>query len=105
MTSIGPIDRFDAPTYMLRINVSDAPSGTETGVHSHQESEAIHVLSVETTVNWPGKTSVINAGEGSIGQPPHMLMLATSTGVETLEELIMFVADPSQDFARPEEMN
>ena len=27
MTSIGPIDRFDAPSYMLRINVSDAPPG------------------------------------------------------------------------------
>jgi quercetin dioxygenase-like cupin family protein len=105
VTSIGPIDRFEAPTYMLRINVSDAPPGTETAVHSHPGSEAMYVMSGETTVQWPGKTSVIKAGEGSPGQPPHTAMLAASTGDETLKELIMFVVDPSQDFSRPETMN
>jgi len=105
MTSIGPIDRFDAPSYMLRINVSDAPPGTETSVHSHPGSEAMYVLSGEATVTWPGKTSVIKAGDGSPGQPPHTPMLAASTGDDTLRELIMFVVDPSRDFARPEEMN
>jgi quercetin dioxygenase-like cupin family protein len=105
MTSIGPIDRFDAPSYMLRINVSDAPPGTKTSVHSHPGSEAMYVISGEATVNWPGKTSVIKAGEGSPGQPPHTPMLAASTGNDTLKELIMFVVDPSQDFARPEKMD
>lgn len=105
MASIGPIDRFDAPSYMLRINVSDAPPGTETSVHSHPGSEAMYTLSGEATVNWPGKTSVIKAGEGSPGQPPHTPMLAASTGDDTLKELIMFVVDPSQEFARPEAMN
>ena len=51
MTSIGPIDRFDAPSYMLRINVSDAPPGTETSVHSHPGSEAMYVISGEATVH------------------------------------------------------
>ena len=105
MTSIGPIDRFEAPSYMLRINVSDAPPGTETSVHSHPGSEAMYVMSGEATVSWPGKTSVIKAGEGSPGQPPHTPMLAASTGDDTLKELIMFVVDPSQEFARPETMN
>lgn len=105
MTSIGPIDRFEAPSYMLRINVSDAPPGTKTSVHSHPGSEAMYVLSGEATVNWPGKTSVIKAGEGSPGQPPHTAMLAASTGNGTLKELIMFLVDPSQDFARPEKIN
>ena len=104
MTSIGPIDRFEAPAYMLRINVSDAPPGTKTSVHSHPGSEAMYVLSGEATVHWPGKESVIKAGEGSPGQPPHTPMLAASTGEDTLKELIMFIVDPSQDFAKPETM-
>lgn len=104
-TSIGPIDRFEASSYMLRINVSDAPPGTKTSVHSHPGSEAMYVLSGEVTVNWPSKTSVIKTGEGSPGQPPHTPMLASSTGDGTLKELIMFVVDPSQDFAKPETMN
>jgi quercetin dioxygenase-like cupin family protein len=105
MASIGPIDRFEASSYMLRINVSDAPPGTKTSVHSHPGSEAMYVMSGEATVRWPGKTSVIKVGEGSPGMPPHTAMLATSTGAATLKELIMFVVDPSQDFARPETMN
>ncbi|MEO8244443.1 MAG: cupin domain-containing protein [bacterium] len=104
-TSIGPISRFEAPSYLLRINVSDAPPGTKTSVHSHPGSEAMYVMSGEATVNWPGKTVVIKTGEASPGQPPHTPMLAASTGDGTLKELIMFVVDPSQDFARPEEMN
>lgn len=105
MASIGPIDRFEAPSYMLRVNVSDAPPGTETSVHSHPGSEAMYVMSGEATVRWPSKTSVIKAGEGSPGQPPHTPMLAASTGDDTLKELIMFLVDPSQEFAKPEEMN
>ncbi len=105
MTSIGPIDRFDAPSYMLRVNVSDAPPGTETSVHSHPGSEAMYVMSGEATVRWPNKTSVIAAGEGSPGQPPHTPMLAASTGDETLKELIMFLVDSSQEFAKPAEMH
>ena len=105
ITSIGPIERFDASSYMLRINVSDAPPGTKTSIHSHPGSEAIYVLSGEVTVRWPSKTSVIKAGEGNPGQPPHTPMLATSTGDGTLKELIMFLVDPSQDFAKPEAMN
>jgi quercetin dioxygenase-like cupin family protein len=105
VASIGPIDRFDAPSYLLRINVSDAPPGTKTSIHSHPGSEAMYVMSGEVTVNWPGKTSVIKAGEGSPGQPPHTPMLAASTGDGTLKELIMFLVDPSQDFSRPATMN
>jgi quercetin dioxygenase-like cupin family protein len=105
MASIGPIDRFEAPSYMMRINVSDAPPGTETSVHSHPGSEAMYVMSGEVTVRWPDKTSVIQAGEGSPGQPPDTPMLAVSTGDDTLKELIMFIVDPSKDFATPATMN
>lgn len=65
----------------------------------------MYVISGEATVNWPSKTTVIKAGEGSPGQPPHTPMRAASTGSDTLKELIMFVVDPSQDFARPEKLD
>jgi quercetin dioxygenase-like cupin family protein len=102
VASVGPIDRFEAPEYMMRINTSDAPPGTQTSVHSHPGSEAMHVLSGEVTVRWPDKTSVIKAGESSAGQPPHTTMQATSTGDEDLKEVIMFLVDPTQEFAHPE---
>jgi quercetin dioxygenase-like cupin family protein len=102
--SVGPITRFDAPEYMMRINTSNAPPGSMTSTHSHPGSEAIYVLSGEVTIQWPEKSAVIVAGEAQAGQPPHTPMVATSTGDEDLVELIMFVVDPTQDFGRPEEM-
>ncbi len=104
VASVGPIQRFDAPEYMLRINVSNAPPGTETSTHSHPGSEAIYILSGEVTVRWPNRTEVFAKGESQPGQPPHTPMIATSTGDEDLVELIMFVVDPTQDFAKPETM-
>lgn len=105
VASIGPIQRFDAPDYLLRINISHAPPGTETSVHSHPGSEAIYVMSGEVTVRWPDRSAVFGKGESQAGEPPHTPMVATSTGEEDLVELIMFVVDPTQDFARPETMN
>ena len=101
VASVGPIDAFEAPEYMLRINTSLAPPGTKTSIHSHPGSEAIHVLSGEVTVRWPDRTEVIAAGNSQAGQPPHTAMEATSTGDEDLVELIMFVVDPSQEFGPP----
>lgn len=104
VASIGPIQRFDAPEYLLRINISHAPPGTETSVHSHPGSEAIYIMSGEVTVRWPDRTEVFGKGESQAGEPPHTPMVASSTGDEELVELIMFVVDPTQDFARPETM-
>jgi quercetin dioxygenase-like cupin family protein len=105
VASVGPLTRFDAPDYMLRINVSHAPPGSKTSIHSHPGSEAIQVLSGEATVRWPDHTDVVGAGESLAGQPPHTPMEATSTGDEDLVELIMFVVDPTQDFAKPETLD
>lgn len=104
VASVGPIQRFDAPEYMLRINSSNAPPGTETSTHSHPGSEAIYILSGEVTVRWPDRSEVFAKGELQAGEPPHTPMVATSTGDEDLVELIMFVVDPTQDFAKPETM-
>lgn len=103
--SIGPITRFDAPEYTMRINVSDAPPGSTTSTHSHPGSEAIYVLSGEATIRWPEHTDVVGAGQALAGQPPHTPMQASSTGDETLVELIMFVVDSTQDFSRPEHLD
>jgi quercetin dioxygenase-like cupin family protein len=105
LATVGPIDRFDAPEYLLRINVSDAPPGSMTSVHSHPGTEAIYVLSGEVTIQWPDRTETIAAGESQAGQPPNTPMMATSTGEEDLVELIMFLVDSSQEFSKPEVMN
>jgi quercetin dioxygenase-like cupin family protein len=101
VATIGPIDRFEAAEYLLRINVSAAPPGTKTSVHSHPGSEAIHVLSGEATIRWPGRTEVVGAGESLAGEAPHTPMEAASSGGEELVELIMFVVDANEPFSVP----
>jgi quercetin dioxygenase-like cupin family protein len=101
VASIGPIQRFDAREYLMRINTSLAPPGSETSTHSHPGSEAFYILSGEVTVRWPGISEVLAKGESQAGQPPHTPMVAISTGEEDLVELIMFVVDANQPFASP----
>jgi quercetin dioxygenase-like cupin family protein len=104
VASFGPIDRFDAPEYLLRINVTDAPPGAKTSVHSHPGSEAIYILSGEATIRWPDSTDVAGEGESLTGSPPHTAMEATSTGDDKLVELVMFVVDATQPFSSPAEL-
>lgn len=101
VATIGPIDRFEAPEYLLRINVSAAPPGSKTSVHSHPGSEAIYILSGEATIRWPDRTEVVGAGESLAGEAPHTPMEATSSGDEELVELIMFVVDAKEPFSTP----
>jgi quercetin dioxygenase-like cupin family protein len=104
IASVGPIQRFDASGYKLQINAPKAPPGAKTTQHSHPGSEVLYILSGEATVKWPDHTDVIGAGESGAGQPPHTPMEVTSTGEEDLAGIVMFVVDPSQDFARPEQL-
>ena len=105
VASIGPLDRFDAPGYLMRINVSAAPPGSKTSVHSHPGSEAIHILSGEATIRWPDRTDVVGVGESLAGAAPHTAMEATSTGDEDLVELIMFVVDSTLPFSTPAKLD
>lgn len=104
VATFGPIDRFDAPEYLLRIVVSDAPPGATTSVHSHPGSEAIYILSGEATIRWPDRTEVAAAGEALTGSPPHTAMEAKSTGDDKLVELVMFVVDATKPFSAPAEL-
>ena len=101
VATFGPIQRFDAPSYLLRINVTDAPPGAKTSVHSHPGSEAIYILSGEATIRWPDRTDVAGVGESLTGSPPHTPMEATSSGDDKLVEMVMFVVDATQPFSTP----
>ena len=104
VTTIGPIDRFDAPAYLMRIIASAAPPGSKTSVHSHPGSEAIYILSGEATIRWPDRTDVVSAGKSLAGAAPNTAMEATSTGEDELVELIMFVVDGTAPFSSPAEL-
>ena len=65
VATFGPIDRFDAPEYLLRINLTDAPPGAKTAVHSHPGSEAIYILKGEATIRWPDRTDVAGVGDSA----------------------------------------
>ncbi len=105
VATVGPIDRFDAPEYLMRVNVSDAPPGAKTSIHSHPGSEAIYILSGEATIRWPDRTDIVSAGETLAGAAPDTAMEAASTGDEKLVELIMFLVDSSEPFSSPAELH
>ena len=104
MASIGPVPRFDAPGYLLRINSATAPSGSKTTMHSHPGPEAFLILSGQLTQRTPYGQHVLNAG-GTMPGVPDQPMEVLSTGDEDLKELIMFVVDPTRPFASPAVLN
>lgn len=98
VVSIGPVPRFDAPEFLLRINSATAPVGAATSIHSHPGPEAFLILSGQLTQRTPFGEHVLNAG-GTMPGVPDQAMEVRSTGSEELRELIMFVVDPSRPFA------
>lgn len=104
IASIGPVPRFDAPGYLLRINSATAASGSKTTMHSHPGPEAFLILSGQLTQRTPYGQHVLNAG-GTMPGVPDQPMEVLSTGDEELRELIMFVVDPTRPFASPAVLN
>ncbi len=102
VASIGPIPRFDAPEYLLRINSATAPSGAKTSIHSHPGSEAFLILSGQLTQRTPYGQHVLNAGATMPGVPDQTMQVH-STGDEELRELIMFVVDATRPFSEKKE--
>ena len=100
VASIGPVPRFDAPEYLLRINSATAPVGAKTSIHSHPGPEAFLILSGQLTQRTPYGQHVLNAG-GTMPGVPNQAMEVLSTGDEELRELIMFVVDPTRPFSEP----
>ncbi len=104
ITSIGPVPRFDATQYLLRINSGVAPPGAKSSIHSHPGPEAFLVLAGQLTQRTPHGHHVLNAG-GTMPGVPDQPMEVISTGDEELRELIMFIVDPSRPFASPANLN
>jgi quercetin dioxygenase-like cupin family protein len=98
VTSIGPVPRFDAPEYLLRINSATAPAGARTSVHTHPGPEAFLILSGQLTQRTPYGQHVLNAG-GTMPGVPDQAMEVQSSGDEELRELIMFIVDPTRPFS------
>ncbi len=101
VAELGPVPRFEAERYRLRINHAHAPPGTATSVHTHPGSEAFYVLSGELTQRTMHGVARAGAGETLDGHAPGMTMQLMSTGDETLDQLVLFVVDADQPFSSP----
>jgi quercetin dioxygenase-like cupin family protein len=101
VAELGPVPRFDAERYTLRLNHAHAPPGAATSVHSHPGSEAFYVITGQLTQRTTHGTAVVNAGEAQNGHEPGTVMQLQSTGAENLDQLVLFVVDAAQPFSSP----
>ena len=101
VAEIGPVPRFAAPRYLLRLNRAGGPPGARTPVHSHPGSEAFFVLGGELSQRTPHGTLRVAAGQAMNGHAPGMAMQLTSSGTSDLEQLVLFVVDATRPFSEP----
>ena len=104
VAEVGPIGRFPAPEYLLRINEATGEPGATTPVHSHPGSEAFFVLAGEQSVRGPTGVLKLHPGEHTPGNGAFVPMQVTSTGATGLNALVMFVLDANQPFSSPAHM-
>ena len=104
VAEVGPIPRFAAPEYLLRINEATGAPGATTSVHSHPGSEAFYVLDGEQSIRGPHDVLKVHAGEPSTGNGADVPMQVTSTGTADLHALVMFVLDAGKPFSTPAKM-
>ena len=98
---VGPIPRFDAAQYLLRINEATGAPGSVTPVHSHPGSEAFFVLQGEQSIRGPQGTLKVSAGQPAAGNGADMAMQVSSSGSADLHALVMFVVDAGRPFSTP----
>jgi hypothetical protein len=101
VSEVGPITRFAAPQYLLRINEASGPPGSITPVHSHPGSEAFYVLAGEQSIRGAHGTLVVKPGTAERGHGAAMAMQVVSSGSNDLQSLVMFVVDATQPFSSP----
>lgn len=102
VTKIGPVERVDAPGYVLRINNAVAPKGAKSSIHSHPGAETFLVLSGQLTQHTPFGSHIVNAG-GTLRGDAEQTMQVESTGDEELRQLIMFVVDAGRPFSEKQD--
>jgi quercetin dioxygenase-like cupin family protein len=101
VAEIGPIARFAAPEYLLRVNHGYGPAGAKTPVHSHPGSEAFYVVSGRLGQKTPHGEAHVEAGNTMNGHPGGMPMQVFNSGTADLTALIMFVVDATKPFSQP----
>jgi hypothetical protein len=104
VSEVGPIPRFSASQYLLRINEATGAPGSMTTVHSHPGSEAFFVLSGEQSIRSPLGVMRVEAGHPAAGQGADTPMRVSSTGAVDLHALVMFVVDANRPFSKPAKM-
>lgn len=101
VAEVGPIPRFDAQAYLLRINEATGAPGAITSIHSHPGSEAFYVLRGQQTIRGAHRTLRVAAGEAEAGNGADMPMQVSSSGDAELHALVMFVVDANRPFSSP----
>jgi hypothetical protein len=101
IAELGPVPRIEARRYLLRLNHAHAPPGAATSVHMHPGSEAFYVLEGQLSQRTTHGLARADAGETMNGHSPGMTMQLQSTGVENLDQLVLFVVDAEQPFSSP----
>lgn len=101
VAEVGPIPRFIAPQYLLRINAASGTPGAMTPVHTHPGSETFFVLTGAQTVRTPDGVMVVKDGQAESGHGADVPMQVSSSGTTDLHALVMFVLDAIKPFSSP----
>jgi hypothetical protein len=101
VAEVGPIPRFDAALYLLRINEARGTPGARTPVHTHPGSEAFFVLKGEQSIRGPKGVLRVKALQPEAGSGSDVPMEVSSTGSTDLHSLVMFVVDANRPFSSP----
>ncbi len=104
IAEIGPVPRFAAPEYLLRINSAGGAPGAKTPVHTHPGSESFYVLTGELSQKTPHGVGNAAGGQVMAGHGLGMPMEVSSTGTSDLSVLVMFVTDATKPFSSPATM-
>lgn len=101
VAEIGPLPRFSATEYLLRINEAGGPEGSATPVHTHPGSEAFYVLTGELSQKSPHGVARVAAGQSMVGHGADTPMQVTNSGSGDLREIALFVVDANRPFSSP----
>ncbi|HTR13877.1 MAG TPA: hypothetical protein VMI72_11635 [Roseiarcus sp.] len=101
VAEIGPVPRFAAPEYLIRINHAGGPPGSKTPIHSHPGSETFFVLAGQVGQRTPMGVTHTGAGQSLVGHGPDMPMEVFSSGAADLDQLVMFLLDATRPASSP----
>ncbi|SAK95588.1 hypothetical protein AWB79_07246 [Caballeronia hypogeia] len=101
VAEVGPIPRFDAPQYLLRINEASGAPRSTTPVHTHPGSETFFVLTGAQSVRTSDGAMVVTAGHAEPGHGAGVPMQVSSSGSTDLHALVLFVLDANKPFSTP----